>query len=92
MTKRKKQAPSVMVTWVDASFELLTHWQDGTQPRKPKAREHVCITVGWLTHLDADFCQITQTITQGQHANVANIPRGMVRSIQVLEVAGELEL
>jgi hypothetical protein len=81
-----------LVVWHDASFSLDSHWADGTQPRKPKAREHVCITAGWLTHLDTEFVQITQTITQGQHANVANIPRGMVRSIQVLEVAGELEM
>lgn len=92
MKRRTKQAPLALVTWIDASFSLDVHWQDGTQPRPPKAREHVCLTAGWLTHLDGEFVQITQTITQGQHANVANIPRGMVRSIQVLEVAGELEM
>lgn len=91
MKRRTKQAPLALVTWIDASMEVVTHWQDGSQPKPPRAREHVCLSSGWLTHLDADFVQIVQTITQGQHSNVVNIPRGMVRSIQVLEVAGELE-
>ena len=82
----------VACTWVDASFSLDAHWIDGARPKRPKTGEHVCISVGWLAHAGPDFVQIVQTLTEGQHANVANIPRGMVRSIQVLEVAGELEM
>jgi hypothetical protein len=37
--------------------------------------------------LDDDFAQLCQTLTDGQHANVVNIPRGMVRSIVPLRPA-----
>jgi len=92
VSKRKPQTAMVRVRWVDASMHIEAHWSDGTKPRKPRARDHVCVTVGLLTHLDADFVQVTQTVTDGQHANVVNIPTGMVRGdIEVLEVVGKVE-
>lgn len=93
MTKRKSQpAPMVRIKWVDASMHIESHWADGTKPRRPKARDHVCVTVGLLTHIDRDFVQVVQTVTDGQHANVVNIPTGMVRGdIEVLEVVGNVE-
>jgi len=80
-----------LVVWVDASMTMEPHWIDGQSPTKPKTKEHECSTVGWLVHAGPDFIQIVQTLTTGQHAHVANIPRGMVRAIRVLDVAGELE-
>ena len=68
------------------------HWSDGTQPPKPKTREHVCFSVGYLTYLDDHFAQITQTLTAGHHANVCNIPRGMIRVVEVLAVWEPMEL
>lgn len=92
MTRRKAQSAMVRVRWVDASMHTEAHWSDGTKPRKPRARDHVCVSVGLLTHLDKDFVQLTQTITDGQHANVVNIPTGMVRGdIEVLEPVGKVE-
>jgi hypothetical protein len=93
MTKRKAAAAAmVRVRWVDASMHVESHWSDGTKPRKPRARDHVCVTVGLLTHIDRDFVQVVQTVTDGQHANVVNIPTGMVRGdIDVLEVVGKVE-
>lgn len=93
MSKRKKTVPAFRaeVEWVDAGFSAEAHWADGQQPARPKRSEYICVSVGWLTHLDDDFVQLTQTLTTGQHAHVANIPRGMVRAIRVLDVAGELE-
>jgi hypothetical protein len=95
MSKRKPKAPAspmCRISWIDASMAVDPHWSDGTQPPKPKARDHVCISVGWLTHFDDHFAQVTQTLTTGQHANVANIPRGMIRDIEVLGVIGAMEL
>lgn len=91
--KRKKKVPAFRaeVEWIDASFSAEPHWTAGTQPKRPTTREHVCVSVGWLTHLDEHFVQLTQTLTDGSHAHTANIPRGMVRRISVLEIAGELE-
>jgi hypothetical protein len=37
-----------------------------------------------LTHLDEHHAQITQTLSDGQHAHVADIPRGMIESITVM--------
>ena len=90
MSKSKSQKSLAMciVIWHDASMEVAAHWQDGHRPRPPKARDHICQSVGWLTHLDDDFAQLTQTLTDGQHANVVNIPRGMVRSITALRPEG----
>ena len=93
MSKRKKrQAPMVACTWIDAAFSTDPHWQEGQQPKTPKGKSaNVCVTVGWLVHIDAEWVQIVATLTDGAHAHVSDIPRGMVRSIAVLEVAGELE-
>ena len=91
MSKRKPKVPAypiVFLTWLDASMMVDPHWSDGSVPTKPKARDHICQSVGWLTHLDDDFAQLTQTLTDGQHANVVNIPRGMVRSITALRPEG----
>jgi len=89
MSKRKKPRMCV-VTWLDASFDIDSHWSDGSLPPKPKAGNHLCLSVGWLTHMDDHFVQLVQTLTDGQHANVANIPRGMVREIHVLGPTGSL--
>jgi hypothetical protein len=93
MAKRKPApAPMVRVCWLDASMTVESHWSDGTKPRRPRARDHVCVTVGILAHIDADFVQVVQTITDGQHANVVNIPTGMVRGdIEILEAVGKVE-
>ena len=90
MSKRKPKTPAyplVLTEWIDASMGVEPHWIDGAAPSKPKARDHICRSVGWLTHLDDDFAQLCQTLTDGQHANVVNIPRGMVRSIVPLRPA-----
>ena len=92
MTRRKpKPSPMVRIGWIDASMEVSPHWIDGTQPKRPKARDHVCVSVGWLTHLDEHFAQVVQTLSDGQHANVVTIPRGMVRSIELLAASGQMD-
>jgi hypothetical protein len=92
MTKRKpRAAPMVVIRWCDASFSSDDHWQDGEQPKAPTKKSHICVTVGFLTHLDDDFAQVTQTLTTGQHAHVANIPRAMVESVDVLLPVSPLE-
>lgn len=93
MSKRKPvPAPMVRVRWVDAAMSVEAHWQDGTQPKRPRVRDHICVSVGLLTHASADFVQLTQTITDGQHANVVNIPMGMVRGdIEILEAVGKVD-
>jgi hypothetical protein len=53
-------------------------------------RGHVCVSVGYLTHADDHFVQLTQTLTHGQHAHVVNIPRAMVQTIESLAVGGPL--
>lgn len=93
MTKRKrKQAPMVAVTWVDASMSTDPHWQDGQQPERPKGRAaHVCVTVGFLAHIDDEWVQLVATLADGHHAHVTEIPRGMTRSIVVLQAGGDLD-
>jgi hypothetical protein len=59
------------------------HWQDG-MPKRPTAKSHLCVSVGYLTHADEHFVQLTQTLTTGQHAHVLNIPRAMVQTIERL--------
>jgi hypothetical protein len=49
------------------------------------------VTVGWLTHLNDDWCQLVATRTDGFHAHVTEIPRGMIESIEYLAVSGRLE-
>lgn len=81
-----------MVTWIDAAMSSAAHWQEGDQPAAPKGRAHLrCVTVGWLTHLNDDWCQIVATRTDGFHAHVTQIPRGMIESIEYLAVTGRLE-
>jgi hypothetical protein len=82
----------VVVTWVDAAMSLVPHWQEGDRPAVPKGRSHLrCVTVGWLTHLGDDWCQLVATRTEGGHAHVTEIPRGMIESIEYLAVSGRLE-
>lgn len=91
MTKKRKAVPAQMVRvrWVDAAMSTAPHWQEGTQPKRPKGRAmHVCLTVGWLVHLDDTWCQVVATLTDGGHAHLTEIPVGMVQSIEVLEPTG----
>ena len=67
------------------------HWQDGQQPPKPRRKQHLCVSVGWLTHLDEHWAQLAQTLTDGAHGAVVDIPRGMVQSITILEPVGPME-
>jgi len=80
---KTKASPVVIVVWTDAAFSAAEHWQEGTQPARPR-KPYRCITAGWLTHLDDHHAQITQTLSDGQHAHVADIPRGMIESITVM--------
>jgi hypothetical protein len=91
VTKRKAQAspPIIRCSWLDASMSAADHWQDGA-PKRPTVRGHVCVSVGYMTHIDEHFVQITQTLTTGQHAHVVNIPRAMVQTLEGLAVTGPL--
>jgi hypothetical protein len=91
MPKKKRSAPLVLVRWVDASMSTDEHWQEGQQPKAPRRKDHICITLGFLTHMDGDFVQVTQTITSDSHAHVCNIPRLMVESIDTLLPVAPLE-
>jgi hypothetical protein len=91
MPKKQKAAPLVLVRWVDASMTTDEHWQEGQQPKPPRRKDHLCVTLGFLTHADADFVQVTQTVTTDSHAHVCNIPRLMVEEILTLLPVGPLE-
>jgi hypothetical protein len=85
MGRRKARAvPMALVTWTDAAMAVVPHWSDGDRPAIPQPRDYICASVGWLTHMDDHFVQLTQTFTKGQHANVVDIPRGMVREVKIL--------
>lgn len=91
MTKKKRPiGPAVLIQWADAAMGADPHWSDGERPPKPKRKGHnLCSTVGWLVHADKEWIQVVATVTHGQHAHLTEIPRGMVHSITILEVAGE---
>jgi hypothetical protein len=91
--KRSEAKPAAMVRvkWTDAAMSTSPHWQEGAQPKPPKGKSmHVCLTVGWLVHLDERWCQVVATLTDGGHAHVTEIPTGMIETIEVLEPAGEM--
>jgi len=93
MSKRKAReaAKMVAVHWTDAAMSVASHWQEGQQPDPPRRKGmHDCITVGWLVHLDDQWCQIVATLTENAHAHVTEIPAGMIKEVMVLEVSGEL--
>ena len=95
MTRRKAKAQPakmVAVTWIDAAMSTHPHWQEGQLPTVPKGKSHLrCVTVGWLTHLGDEWCQLVATLTDGGHAHVTEIPVGMIESIETLAVSGKLE-
>jgi hypothetical protein len=95
MTRRKPKAQPakmVCVTWIDAAMSTAPHWQEGQMPTVPKGKSHLrCQTVGWLTHLGDDWCQIVATLTEGGHAHVTEIPVGMIETIETLAASGKLE-
>ena len=95
MTRRKaKQPPArmVAVTWIDACMSTHPHWQEGQMPSVPKGKSHLrCVTVGWLTHLGDDWCQLVATLTDGGHAHVTEIPTGMIETIETLAISGKVE-
>jgi len=90
MTKRR-QPRRVEVRWIDAAMSAAPHWSDGSRPKRPSGPSmHLCLTVGWLVHADKEWLQIVSTITDGAHAHLTEIPRGMVRAITLLADAGDL--
>ena len=95
MTRRKAKAQPaqmVCVTWIDACMSTAPHGQEGRVPSVPKGKSHLrCVTIGWLTHLGDDWCQVVATLTDGGHAHVTEIPTGMIETIETLAVSGKLE-
>jgi hypothetical protein len=92
MSKRKP-APAVAVHWIDAAMSTDPHWQEGQQPKVPKRKSaHRCVTVGFLVHADDEWVQLVATLTDGAHAHVTEIPRGMVTQIIRLSEAGPLDI
>jgi hypothetical protein len=93
MAKKKptKAAPMVVVRWHDHSMSADAHWHDGDQPPVPKPRDGLCVSVGFLTHMDDQWVQIVQTLTPGQHGSFANLKRECVESVDVLMPIGPLE-
>lgn len=86
MSKRKKSPQMVAVRWVDASMSCAPHWSDTPMPERPSKKSHnVCTTVGFLIYMDDEWCQLVATLTDGQHAHVTEIPRGMVEAVTVLK-------
>ena len=92
MSKRKaKPAQMVVVTWIDAAMSTAPHWQEGQQPPVPKGKSRLrCVTVGWMTHLNDEWCQIVATLTDGGHAHVTEIPVAMIEIIETLTVSGRV--
>jgi hypothetical protein len=93
MIKRKgKDTPMVIVTWVDAAFSTVSHWQDGDKPEPPKKKGlHLCATIGFLVYQDDNWVQLVTTFTDGAHAHVTEIPASMVKTISLLAPAGPFE-
>lgn len=75
MSKRKPPKIAV-VEWDDAHME--GWWIDGAA--RPPVPE-IVRSVGWLVHKTAKHLVLVQSLTEGQHGNRLQIPRGMVRSI-----------
>ncbi len=91
MAGRKPEPRAVMVRWVDAAMSADPHWSDGARPPLPKAKAmHLCETVGWLVYADKEWLQVVATLAEGQHAHLTEIPRGMVRSITVLDAGKDI--
>jgi len=87
LSKRKPRP--VAIRWYDAAFGTAPHWSDGDRPKPPKGKSlHLCLTVGWLVYMDKEWVQVVATLTDGAHAHVTEIPRGMVREITVLTGKG----
>ena len=92
LSKRKKEIPMVLVTWVDAAFSTNPHWQDGDKPEPPKKKGlHLCATIGFLVYRDEHWLQIVTTLTDGAHAHTTEIPASMVKTISLLKTSGNLE-
>jgi hypothetical protein len=90
--EKTKAAPMVAVTWTDAAMSCEAHWQDGKRPKPPKKKAmHLCVTVGFLVHLDDQWVQLIATVTENAHAHLTEIPVGMVKQILTLEPTGELK-
>lgn len=92
-TKRKsKDIPMVLVTWVDAAFSTISHWQDGDRPEPPKKKGlHLCASLGFLVYQDDEWVQLVTTLTDGAHAHITEIPASMVKTISVLTSTAPLE-
>jgi hypothetical protein len=90
--KRGKADQMVAVHWIDAAMSTNPHWQEGSAPTPPKRKGYMdCITVGFMTHLDDEWCQLIATKTKGGHAHLTEIPRGMIKKIETLAISGKVE-
>lgn len=80
-------APMVRVVWLDAAMSCTKgqHWHDG-EPETPGTEP--VLSVGYLTHLTRGWIKLVQSLTEGQHGNFIEIPRGMVLTIESLEPNG----
>lgn len=70
----------VLVEWDDAHME--GWWIDGV----PEAPTPTLVqSVGWLAHKTRKHLVLVQSMSDGQHGNRLQIPRGMVKSMTVLQ-------
>lgn len=72
----------VLVEWDDAHME--GWWIDGA-PGAPAPS--LVQSVGWLAHKTRQHIVLVQSLTEGQHGNRLQIPRGMVKRMTVLQTA-----
>ena len=72
--------PIVLVEWDDAHME--GWWIDGA-PQAPTPT--LVRSVGYLTHKTRQHIVLVQSLSDGQHGNRLQIPRGMVRSMKLLQ-------
>lgn len=72
----------VLVEWDDAHME--GWWIDGV----PEAPTPTLVqSVGWLAHKTRKHLVLVQSMSDGQHGNRLQIPRGMVKRMTVLQTA-----
>lgn len=70
----------VLVEWDDAHME--GWWIDGA-PEAPTPT--IVQSVGWLAHKTRKHLVLVQSMSDGQHGNRLQIPRGMVKRMTVLQ-------
>lgn len=81
-TSKRLGAKPVLVVWEDAAHQ--PGWMEGEEV---EAQDTIVETVGWLVEKTEGYLLIVQSLTEGAHAQVLQIPAGMVKRTVLLGAA-----